>query len=166
MEESIILKDLFKIDDNHSKIRGIVVVKDSDGKIICSRENMIVKTGRQAIFNGTNFNVNRVEDSPFIAVYGDNDKIVTANDTTLNIMKDRDNPPHRLNITLYEAKPEELYIHLRLESQKVIDKTECNCIGLTLKNNGEPGNLFSRVVFPTRYVSQNTTLIFDYYIYF
>lgn len=55
------LRDYFKIDDSHSKIRGFVVIRDADGKILVKKENMIVKSGRQLILNaitgGTGFNM-------------------------------------------------------------------------------------------------------------
>lgn len=50
-EEELILRDYFKIDDDHSKIRGFVFVHDEDGKIIVKKENMIVKSGRKMIMN-------------------------------------------------------------------------------------------------------------------
>lgn len=45
------LRDYFKIDDSHSKIRGFLVVKDENGNILVKKENMIVKSGRKLILN-------------------------------------------------------------------------------------------------------------------
>lgn len=45
------LRDYFKIDDSHSKIRGFLIAKDEDGNILVKKENMIVKSGRALILN-------------------------------------------------------------------------------------------------------------------
>jgi len=48
---SLTLKDEFKIDDNHSKVRGVVVLSDKNNNVIFKRENMIVLSGRKWIMS-------------------------------------------------------------------------------------------------------------------
>lgn len=59
------LRDCFKIDDSHSKIRGFLIAKDEDGNILVKKENMIVKSGRalilDAIIGGTGLNLKNVK---------------------------------------------------------------------------------------------------------
>ena len=55
------IRELFKIDDSHSKIRGFITLLDENGNVERAAENMIVKSGRELMFNaltgGTAFNL-------------------------------------------------------------------------------------------------------------
>lgn len=49
--KNINVEDYFKVDENHSKIRGFVFCRDKDGNLVFNKENMIVKSGRSLILN-------------------------------------------------------------------------------------------------------------------
>lgn len=51
MNDIINIKEKFKVDDSHSKIRGFVCAYDENGKLVFSKENMIVESGRRFILN-------------------------------------------------------------------------------------------------------------------
>lgn len=51
MSDIINIKEKFKVDDSHSKIRGFVCAYDEEGRLVFSKENMIVESGRRFILN-------------------------------------------------------------------------------------------------------------------
>ena len=51
MNDIINIKEKFKVDDSHSKIRGFVCAYDENGNLVFTKENMIVESGRRFILN-------------------------------------------------------------------------------------------------------------------
>lgn len=49
MNNEIFIKENFKVDDSHSKVRGFVFAYDENDNLVFAKENMIVRTGRQYI---------------------------------------------------------------------------------------------------------------------
>lgn len=193
-DKEINIIDSYKIDDSHSKIRGIVSLYDEKGNLIFTKENMILKAGRRAIFNALfdrdNFNMPEI----IGAAFGNNSEITTP-DMVLDDMMLINNEGKKDNPIIVKADSEgdnfrsetnennslsKLYIiKLSAASYNNINNRPINCMGLlfnqdsaasgsqsTNDSDENNGQLFSRVVFPAQYVGSNRTLIFKYYLYF
>lgn len=154
-DEQIILRDQYKIDDNHSKIRGIVFAYDENGKLLFTRENMIVKSGRAAIVsaisNGTALNLNNLT-----AIVGDSTAITTAGDT----IADSFGTYTEIKAANITSAVEEVTAEYTIIVSGINSPQTISCLGLV---NGT--KLFSRVVFPS-YPASTGTLTFTYYLYF
>lgn len=164
MEKDINIRDYFKIDDSHSKIRGFVFAYDENGNLVFTKENMIVKEGRKLIFNaitgGTAFNAkgltakvgsgtNMTEETST----GLNNKIA---DEKIEIIDGKDSPETKTDSELYikfsfSVKPK----------STISEQIEISELGLF---NGE--TMFSRLVFQPYKLTNGSTLTFNYYIYF
>lgn len=161
MEKDINIRDYFKIDDSHSKIRGFVFAYDENGNLVFTKENMIVKEGRKLIFNaitgGAAFNAKGLT-----AKVGSGSNMTEetsmklGNEITENI---------EISETTTEIKTDpELYIKFSFNikpKSTLSESVEISELGLF---NGE--TMFSRLVFQPYKLTNGSTLNFNYYIYF
>lgn len=75
MNDIINIKEKFKIDDSHSNVRGIVCAYDENNKLVFTKENMIVKSGRKYLMK------NGIKNNSFFKAYlGNNGSPVTPDD--------------------------------------------------------------------------------------
>lgn len=160
------LRDYFKIDDSHSKIRGFVVIRDADGKIIVKKENMIVKSGRQLILNAIT-GVAAFDMRNLIMMFSENSDF-TEEDTVYNecYFDDKINVAKKTKETNPVIDTTECFIKFKAYVTSDEDKS-LNSMGLCLENSEDNAKtLFSRVVFNTIKLSANSKLELTYYIYF
>lgn len=81
MNKEIFIKENFKVDDSHSKVRGFVFAYDENDNLIFAKENMIVRTGRQYIMKH-----GLKQDSSFkCAFLSTNSDMVTEGDTIADL---------------------------------------------------------------------------------
>ena len=161
--------DSYKIDDSHSKIRGIVSLYDEKGNLIFIKENMILFAGRKAIFDA----IFKRKTAPEIvgAVFGDNSNITTPNMGLSDITSD--GTDKYILVTPIADLDEEVIETSKLSKVYTIildinENKPISCMGLVFEQSDSPNEkkLFSRVVFPTQYTGSNRTLTFKYYLYF
>ena len=156
------IKDYFRIDDSHSKIRGFVFAYDENDKIVFHKENMITKTGRKSILNaitgGSNLNLKGL--TPALGV---GRSMTTPDTATLESII----PSEHLEIspvTAVVSNTNDLYISFEFTvNMTEAAPTKYEISELALMNGG---SLFSRVVFQPYTLNAETTLKFKYYIYF
>lgn len=154
------LRDYFKIDDNHSKIRGFLVLKDENGNILIKKENMIVKSGRELILNAitpaNTRNTNSFNMRNLSAMVSEDDNLTTPDSTYANF-----NPVSGITTTVESVTVENLCVTFTI-------KAECDSGNYNLSSLGlyHGSTLFSRVVFDKIGLSSNSKLTFTYYIYF
>lgn len=80
--EEIIIKEHFKVDDSHSKVRGFVFAYDDDDNLVFAKENMIVKSGRRFIMN------KGIQEGCFSAAFlSENTNIASEDDTKTGIFR-------------------------------------------------------------------------------
>ena len=156
------LKDYVNVNDDHSSIRGYVVMTDENGKTLFAKNNMIVKAGREII-----------QKCVAKSVFGKFDGNIPAFDT----IKFGD----KNDIT----KSDDINLHgnmcLEYKNSNIDISTGDRCIVLKttiLLNDGnsdtiisEAGlfcgeTMFSRVAFAPLTIRTNTTYTLSYYIYF
>lgn len=156
------LKDYFKIDDSHSRIRGFLVVKDEDNKIIIKKENMIVKSGRKMILDGITGKSTLNIKSPTVKFSSDA-TLSSADMSSLNEVID--DVTVTVSCTDEDVNDTDLWIKYTIlidyDKSPVPNKTVVNSLGLFFGDK-----LFSRVVFDSIGLSNNRKLTFTYYIYF
>lgn len=161
MEKNINIRDYFKIDDSHSKVRGFVFAYDENGNLVFTKENMIVKEGRKLIFNaitsGTLFDARKLT-----AKVGSGTNMTEETSTKLGneIIENID-----ISGTTTEIKTDsELYIKFSFSvnpKSTISEPIEISELGLFNGNT-----MFSRLVFQSYTLTNGSTLKFDYYIYF
>lgn len=172
--KNIEVKDYFKIDDSHSKIRGFVFLYDENNNIIFKKENMIVKNGRKAILNSA-FSGNTITFSKLS--FGLNSKITEPDTESLNKKNENTNitltksntsltegdiKNSKENIGKYFIDSENLQINIKAKLNGNVDNEGTYSeMGLFLDDT-----LFSRVVFPAFPLSEKHQYFIDYYIYF
>lgn len=179
-DKEINIIDSYKIDDSHSKIRGIVSLYDESGNLVFTKENMILLDGRKAIFDSI---FSRTKAPEIVgAVFGDSTALTTQNMTIqnmgnsmqvmINTSSNSENTDSEVITTentsishTYNSNGTIISELFTIELDKVA-KREISCMGLLFKDNAGSTKLFSRVVFPTQYTSSNRKLTFKYYLYF
>lgn len=152
------IRELFKIDDSHSKIRGFITLLDENGNVERAAENMIVESGRELMFNaltgGDTFSltenlsaalINSVEQTTSDMTY---DKVGEICQETVKLEMDKDSEPLCIKFTLtYEPTKSGKF------SGIILYKTDDN-------------TLFSRVIFPEYSHTSSKKYTINYYIYF
>lgn len=89
--EEIIIKEYFKADDSHSKVRGFVFAYDEDNNLVFAKENMIVKTGRRFIMN------NGIQDNCFSAAFlSENMNMVSEDDVEFTSFRAENSTNYRV----------------------------------------------------------------------
>ena len=156
------LKDYVNVNDDHSSIRGYVVMTDENGKTLFAKNNMIVKAGRDIIKNCVANSVFEKGDGNELTFsdikFGDKNDITKSDDTELHG-----------NMCLEYKKDN---IDISTGDRCIILKTT---ITPTDNDNdtiiSEAGlfcdkTMFSRVAFAPLTIRTNTTYTLNYYIYF
>lgn len=179
------IREMFKIDDTHSKIRGFVTLFDEDNNLVRSAENMIVLSGRKLMFNaltgGTSLNlknlsaalISSVNQTTSEDIYTADEIVATIgnSDMSLDIPKS-DNDVH-IKFTL-EFKPTEagsfsgiiLYLEEEQEEQEETEQEETEETEGDEEDTEKTQTLFSRVIFPEYKYTSTKTYKINYYIYF
>jgi len=161
-----------------SKIKGIVVIKDSSGKIILKKENMIVESGREFIrdkfaananigdfstgYSGTylNYSLSHIG-------FGSSDVVSQFNMTSLIAENVSLLPRAILNNSNVEKGTTDVFLKFKAS----VDRTNEN-LGYTLREIGLYMSLelsfvlFSRVVFDPIPIAAGEKYEVEYYIYF
>lgn len=163
----ITLNDNYKVSDNTSFAKGVVCLREKNGKIIFKKENMIVLSGREWLKNNgaTGFYCMR---------FGSKGDMTTPDMTSLkgNITAECNyiNLPTGTTINdktencLISEDENTTTIHFIAKVVSGNTTETSRELGLFV-NNGE--TLFSRVVFePVAIGTNNSEYIVDYYIYF
>lgn len=156
------LRDYFKIDDSHSRIRGFVIIKDADGRILVKKENMIVKSGRKMIFDLVKGTSTRSISPNVKALFSSNAELTISNmefDDCECIINDMS-----VSVKTPEYDNEELTMLFKINAESTVDY-DLNSLVL-YRENGSEKELFSRVVFDTIQISASSKLHINYYIYF
>jgi hypothetical protein len=166
------LKDFLNISD--SKIRGVVVMKNSNGKIIFERENMIVQSGRKFVrdvfvrnaipalanFAGlSNYKLTHI-------AFGNSDVITEYTMTSLQSEGIRI-PINETNTTVEEST---MFMKFRgsvnrSDSQSGYTVRELGLV-LTNPDNEQQDQLFSRIVFDPITIAPGESYEVEYYVYF
>lgn len=156
------LKDYFKIDDNHSKIRGFLVCKDENGKYLVRKENMIVKSGREMILKAIT-KTGELDIKNPVVKFSSNPELTNANMTTLGGIEFPNSGMTNNVVNISSTLEDDLSIKYTIivDFEKADNNYEINSLGLFFNDK-----LFSRVVFDTIGLSSNRKLTFTYYIYF
>jgi len=187
MNKNINIKDYFKVDDSHSRVRGFVVMRKENGDIVFAKENMIVKTGRTAIFNavtsGTDISFTKIVygSGSQLPVEGDTalknaisaystdltststiNKIYDANDDLDAVLTADANGMVQTNVM--ETSASNLYIRFcsTITGTAVNTSAYIRELGIICGTD----TLFSRIVFEGIPISSSTTYYLTYYIYF
>jgi hypothetical protein len=161
---------------NDSKITGIVVIKNKDGRIILKKENMIVENGREFIRDkfAKNAGIGSFS-SGYSGTYLDyslthigfgNSDVVTQYTMTSLISEEEDlrTPLSSANVAKGTSEP-----YLKFTAS--VDRTN-KATGYTLREIGlfitfeELSTLFSRVVFDPIPIAAGERYEVEYYIYF
>lgn len=185
--ENFLIKEEFKASDS-LRGRGFVFCYDEEGKLVFSKENMIVLTGRQFIMQNslspTSFlkvllgtESKQAEPSDDISSMGTtieaSNKLTIADTTFYSKFEEITTTENKIkasgiNVSLGDNNYFQCSVNVTDLVAKfliVFNSTEsigANSLGLVSSD----GKLFSRVVFPTYYKSPNQRLTFKYYIYF
>lgn len=152
-----IVNKYYDVPRDKATVRGFFFLKDSNGDIIATNENMIVQSGRVlilgAIYGDTTngFKINNLKGS-----LGSDGTLTTPNDNNLKSKLEVDS----MITNSWEDNSSELYIKY---TGSLTPSTP-----LTIQEFGlfSGTTLFSRVVFPTVYLNANTSYTIEYYIYF
>jgi len=164
---------------NDSKIKGIVVIKDNNGKIIIKKENMIVKNGREFIRDkfalnagignfSTNYTGTYTSYSLSHIAFGASDVITQYTMTSL-ISESFRTVLSSANVAKGTTEP---YLKFTASLDRTNQSTGYTLreIGLIIKtdpsNNNETGLLFYRVVFDPIPIAAGEKYEVEYYIYF
>lgn len=193
-KKHINMNDSFSVNDKIGP-KGFVVIKDSKGKIIVKKENMIVQDGRNYIFNlfcaANGFGSNDMTGYKLKkVVFFESENEVKFTDTISNI------PSTNISYTIGDANSTADLKYTNIDTENGISRhnsTESNSnynyikISKTLSfnssdinyppvlsslaiiigdNNDSSDKLFSRIVFDKIPVSAESELLLDYYIYF
>lgn len=136
MNDIINIKEKFKVDDSHSKIRGFVCAYDENGKLVFSKENMIVESGRRFILNnGVN------EESLKYVQLGTNGTPASPLDTIDDLNENNESDPIvRTDIDLKNAIDinSSNFEVVSIDSESVlsgVDELNSNSAGITVKKN-------------------------------
>lgn len=157
------LRDYFKIDDAHSRIRGFVIIKDSDGNILVKRENMIVKSGRKMIFDlvrGAEGSSTIFKSDNILAAVSSSKTLTTSEMSLSGSSILKSDSGISVEISDISNNETELYTCFTID----VKSTKDNELNSLVLYSGE--TLFSRVVFDTIEISANSELTINYYIYF
>lgn len=187
------VEDTFKISDkNTAPVKGVVVLKDENGKIIFKKNNLVVYKGRDLIMNlfldyltkGDSKNTvnnitgskNKVKNSEILVRIGSNNGITQSDtDITSTGLDSATNGEYKPTINiLTEDLGIKFSISITGSGLSAINMSE---LGLVLKEtidedddgtNPETENifLFSRIVFDPLPFTSNNTYLLDYYLYF
>lgn len=161
------LRDYFKIDDSHSKIRGFLIAKDEDGNILVKKENMIVKSGRALIFNAITGG-NELDLKDVKAKISEDYKLTTSDMIASDMNTDdlcadsKNNYSWPVSVNLNST---DLILECTFSVEGFNKNYNANSLGL-FYGEGDNETLFSRVVFNTIGLSTNRKVTFHYYIYF
>jgi hypothetical protein len=161
---------------NDSKITGIVVIKNKDGKIILKKENMIVETGREFIRDkfAKNAGIGNFSEG-YSGTYLDyslthigfgNSDVVTQYTMTELISEDTElrTPLSSVNVNKGTVEP---YLKFTANVDRINEATGYTLreIGLYL-TSGLIFTLFSRIVFDPIPIAAGEKYEVEYYIYF
>lgn len=182
-EKKIIVKDAFNVSDkpNHSPVKGVVVLKTEDGRIIFKKNNLVVFKGREIIrdlFYNAITNNNAASKAYNVTI-----KIGSGTGASTDMMTSDDfTNPRDIDVIganesaiqssseATEANPDDLFIRFSISiAGSGLNAINMSELGIVLKDrdNGEdPGVLFSRIVFDPLPFTSNNNYILDYYLYF
>ena len=187
-KKHIRVTDSFKVSDknndkNTAPVKGVVVLKDENGKIIFKKNNLVVYDGREMVMNlflnafrNNNESLNLDfygVDSGSISVRVGSNTGVTQSDTSLTDFSN-DSVEYEPTISVI---PKDLGIKFSVNiigsGLNAINMSE---LGLVLKyyninkdgskDENQSEKLFSRIVFDPLPFTSNNTYMLDYYLYF
>ena len=160
------LKDYVNVNDDHSSIRGYVVMTDENGKTLFAKNNMIVKAGRDIIKNCVANSVFEKGDGnklTFSAIkFGDKNDITKSDDTNLHGNKCLEYEKGNIDISTGERC---IILKTSINLQDDKSDTIISEAGLFCGEK-EAETMFSRVAFAPLTIRTNTTYTLNYYIYF
>ena len=160
------LKDYVNVNDDHSSIRGYVVMTDENGKTLFAKNNMIVKKGREIIQNcvaESVFGKGEGNTLTFSEIkFGDKNDVTKSDDTDL----------HGNECLTYEKSK----IDISNGDRCIILKTTITLtdedVDTIISEAGlfcgekEAETMFSRVAFAPLTIRTGTAYTLNYYIYF
>lgn len=150
------LRDYFKIDDSHSKIRGFVVITDENGNVLVRKENMIVKSGREMIFSAITSDSNNFDMRGLKALASPKSGLTTEDMTYSDVELGG------IDCSIGKVEVGDLEIRFPI----TVNSNSATINSLCLYTETPQNTLFSRVVFNPIELSSNSTLTINYYIYF
>ena len=154
------LKDYVNVNDDHSSIRGYVVMTDENGKTLFAKNNMIVKKGREIIQNCVAESVfGKGEGNTLIfstIKFGDRNDVTKSDNTNLHGKECLSYEKSKIDISTGDR-----CIILKTTITQIDNDTIISEAGLFC---GE--TMFSRVAFAPLTIRTGTTYTLNYYIYF
>jgi len=157
--KNININDYFKLDDNHSKIRGFVFCRDSSGNFIFNKENMIVKTGRNLILDTITGGSSALNLKNLNAYINNSKDFVTEAD----VFNTEDNWIELSKVSeLPTIDSTNLVVHYTFNTADLEISGKYSSLCLATSNE----ILFSRVIFQSINVSADEVYTFDYYLSF
>ena len=168
------------IDINDSIINGFCIAKTSTGEVLFKKHNMVVASGRKAIYNilsGLCTNPTTAPSFKFSSIkFGNNRNITTLNTTDVSVISDKDyqyeiidnskDNGENNNARIEYGSDGSRYFKFSINVNAEIP-AELTELGLYFTQNGEEA-LFSRVVFDPIFCGPNaavSSFTIEYYVY-